>query len=496
MKKIIIIGAGIAGLTAGVYAQKNGFESEIYEMHDIPGGECTGWQRGEYHFDGCIHWLVGSKPGTAIHEIWRDTGALDDSKAIHNFDVFSVYEADGRMLKVYRDADKLEKHLKAISPNDKKEIKRLCTAIRAVKGFGMPIAQPMDMMTGKDGLRFLMKNFGKILKTRPFDKVFIYEYVKRFKDPLLRQGLSSIIPDWYPASGLIYTLGGMNEGDCGYPLGGSLKFAARMEKKYISLGGKVRYKAKVDKILVEDGKAVGIRMADGSEAKSDYVISAADAHATFFDMMDDKYTPAFYHTLFSNNEKYKTQKCCLVSLGVDADFSEYPRQISTVLDVPIDGGGMNNEVMTVVHHCYDTVMAPRGKSVLQVVIQGDYDYWSALYQDRTAYLAEKKRLLKDVTQALTKRFPEIEGKIEVTDVATPATYTRYCNAWRGSWMTWPSGCLKELPQYFNGLLDGLDNFIIAGMWTLPPGGLPGASVSGRFAIHRLCIREGREFVTE
>ena len=64
MKKVVIIGAGIAGLTCGIYAQKNGFETEIYEQHTIPGGECTGWDRGGYHFDGCLHWLVGSKPGT------------------------------------------------------------------------------------------------------------------------------------------------------------------------------------------------------------------------------------------------------------------------------------------------------------------------------------------------------------------------------------------------------------------------------------------------
>ncbi len=62
MKKVIIIGAGIAGLTCGVYARINGFETEIYELHTIPGGECTGWDRKGYHFDGCIHWLMGSKP--------------------------------------------------------------------------------------------------------------------------------------------------------------------------------------------------------------------------------------------------------------------------------------------------------------------------------------------------------------------------------------------------------------------------------------------------
>ena len=54
-KKIIIIGAGLSGLTAGIYAQMAGFDAEIYEKHTIVGGECTGWDRKGYHIDNCIH---------------------------------------------------------------------------------------------------------------------------------------------------------------------------------------------------------------------------------------------------------------------------------------------------------------------------------------------------------------------------------------------------------------------------------------------------------
>jgi phytoene dehydrogenase-like protein len=44
-KKVIIIGAGIAGLSAGCYLQMNGYDTEIFELHNIPGGLCTGWKR-------------------------------------------------------------------------------------------------------------------------------------------------------------------------------------------------------------------------------------------------------------------------------------------------------------------------------------------------------------------------------------------------------------------------------------------------------------------
>ena len=62
-KTIAIVGAGMAGLAAGCYAQMNGYKTTIFEWHYKPGGLCTAWKRNGYTIDGCIHWLVGSKPG-------------------------------------------------------------------------------------------------------------------------------------------------------------------------------------------------------------------------------------------------------------------------------------------------------------------------------------------------------------------------------------------------------------------------------------------------
>ncbi len=59
-EKIIIIGAGISGLSAGCYARMNGYDAEIYEMDSKPGGLCTAWKRKGYTIDGCIHWLTAS----------------------------------------------------------------------------------------------------------------------------------------------------------------------------------------------------------------------------------------------------------------------------------------------------------------------------------------------------------------------------------------------------------------------------------------------------
>ena len=77
-QKVVIVGGGIAGLTAGIYAQLAGFEAHIYEKNALPGGECMSWNRKGYQIDNCIHWLTGTKKDTALYNVWKNVGAIDD----------------------------------------------------------------------------------------------------------------------------------------------------------------------------------------------------------------------------------------------------------------------------------------------------------------------------------------------------------------------------------------------------------------------------------
>jgi len=82
-KSMIIIGAGIAGLSAGCYGQMNGYRSRIFEMHDLPGGLCTSWKRKGYTIDGCMHFLLGSNPGTGFYRIWEELGAVQGRQMVN-----------------------------------------------------------------------------------------------------------------------------------------------------------------------------------------------------------------------------------------------------------------------------------------------------------------------------------------------------------------------------------------------------------------------------
>jgi 2-polyprenyl-6-methoxyphenol hydroxylase-like FAD-dependent oxidoreductase len=74
-QSVIIVGAGIAGLSAGCYARMNGYRATIFEMHHIPGGLCTAWTRKGYTWDISMHLLTGSKAGP-LHQMWRELGAV------------------------------------------------------------------------------------------------------------------------------------------------------------------------------------------------------------------------------------------------------------------------------------------------------------------------------------------------------------------------------------------------------------------------------------
>jgi phytoene dehydrogenase-like protein len=73
---ILIIGAGIVGLSTGCYARMNGYGATIMEMHTTPGGLCTSWTRDGYTFDGSIHNLDGTSPDSAFHRMWRELGVV------------------------------------------------------------------------------------------------------------------------------------------------------------------------------------------------------------------------------------------------------------------------------------------------------------------------------------------------------------------------------------------------------------------------------------
>ncbi|MCK4889961.1 MAG: NAD(P)/FAD-dependent oxidoreductase, partial [Candidatus Aminicenantes bacterium] len=117
--RVKIIGAGIAGLSAGCYLQMNGYETEIYELHNIPGGLCTGWERMGYTFDGCVHWLVGSSPENNFYPLWNELINMKKQKFVDHEIYNRIWDKNGnKYIDFYTDVDKLESELLEKAPED------------------------------------------------------------------------------------------------------------------------------------------------------------------------------------------------------------------------------------------------------------------------------------------------------------------------------------------------------------------------------------------
>lgn len=129
LEKVLIVGGGVAGLSAGVFAQMGGLETHIYEKHFIPGGNLTGWDRQGCHIDNCVHWLTGTRPGAGYFDFWKTLGAIDEN-TVYQPESFYTSELDGQSVTFWADIEKTRRGMLELSPADEKEINRF---IRAVK---------------------------------------------------------------------------------------------------------------------------------------------------------------------------------------------------------------------------------------------------------------------------------------------------------------------------------------------------------------------------
>jgi len=495
-KSIIIVGAGIAGLSTGCYGQMNGYGTQIFELHDKPGGLCTSWKRKGYTFDGCIHWLVGTGSGTAFHRVWEELGAIQGRDIVDHEEFFRIQGTGEKTLIIYTNIDRLEQHIKDLSPTDADVIKEFTDAVRFFSGSEMPLDKPRELYGPLDGLKmmFRMRRFMK-----PFmkwKKTSVQEFASRFSDPFLREMfplLMLIDTNDFPMVAFLFTLALMHKRNAGYPIGGSLAFARAIEGRYLDLGGEIHYKSRVEKILVENDHAVGVRLADGTEQRADMVVSAADGHATIFDMLEGKYVNDKIRGYYDRLPIF--QPLIQVSLGVARDLSGEPHTIVYLLEKPVTIAGEERKWLNVKHYCFDPTLTPQGKSAVTVLINSNYDYWKPLFEDRGRYESEKQQIAAEVISQLDKRFPGLKEQIEVVDIATPMTYERYTGNWQGSFEGWLI-TTETFGMSMSKTLPGLKSFYMVGQWVEPGGGLPPAALSGRNVIQIVCKQDRKQFVAQ
>ncbi len=494
MGRMVVIGGGISGLTAGIYARLAGFETEIYEKNALPGGECTGWDRQGYHIDNCIHWMIGTAPGTELHKLWETAGALGTT-AVRRRDIMYSSEKDGERLNFWDDADKTEAELLALSPEDKREIRDLMDACRLAEKVSIPARIPPELMKGLDGLKLLGES-GPIFRLwGKYKGMDTADLAAKFRHPLIRAALSDFCPADSPAHSFPVAYGNFLSGDGGIPAGGSRAMALRMAERFRSLGGVLHCGAPAEKVTLADGRIVSVRLADGTEVTADWFLWAADPFYLFERLIGKEYMDEIFREYYTKPEDYKIYAMFQAAWAVDAAEDLLNGEINLDVSDLRTESWMGGRV-SLKTYSYEPSFAPEGKQILQVLWGCDrsaYAYFKELSADKAAYDAKKAEFAGLLEKKITERWSGYAGKLTLIDTWTPVTYERYCNAWQG----YNQACIftkrARKNPYPSAYVKDIGNLVLAGQWLSAPGGLPGAAIEGKYAVQRILHLEGRPF---
>ena len=477
MENVLIIGGGVAGLSAGIYAQKRGYRAIICEKHDKLGGNLTGWQRGDYHIDNCIHWLTGTNKNTDLYKTWVELGALD-GVGIYQGESLYTYEKDGQRLSLSNDIVKLTNDMLSISPEDRDEILSFVQAVKYVQGVtGIAGRMHDQKYTVLQKIRYAPALAKYALKS-------VGQVSKRFKNEVIRGFLNCLLTEDFSAFALIYVFSTFTGGDGGIPIGGSLKTAQRMTDRFIDLGGKVLTDKEVVKINLVEGRARSVILSDGSEITADAVIITADPKTVFGKMLDAPMPNAFERAYKS--KRFRRFSCFQCAFSCDIEKMPFRGDLIFDLDEKCRRL-LSTKYLILREFSHEKSFAPEGKNILQAMIFCDEQTsksFIGLKNNKIAYLAKKQFLANVILQATVERLPELRDRLQIIDTWTPATYKRYVSSEIGSFMgfTLPAGIV---PKQISNKIDGIDNVLLATQWQSAPGGLPTSAMLGKLAIETL-----------
>lgn len=491
---VIIIGAGISGLVAGNYLVDAGKRVLILEQNRYPGGCACSFERSGYKFDAAVHWISQAGEGGIVRQVLNEFG-LDGKVTFNRLpNPPHILLADKKVSPGFGKEAVVEGFSEAF-PAEGETLRRFWDEVDETKAqLWRLVKSPPARMSpiGKQifNLLFPLK-FAKIAR---YHKKKASEVIrKHFKDGELCRALEimGIFPDislvhysWFNAVAL--------EGDAYYPEGGIQAVPDALAGRFTGKGGTIRYSSLVDKIIIEQGKAAGVRLASGEDIKSHKVISASDAKNTFLRMVGEELLPPEFA---ANVKEWKTSEPFFyVYLGVDMDLRAmgfdgtpvwyFPAGIDKA-SFPMLGGEAIGLGMP---SLLDPSLAPEGKNIVVIGMVASCAFMEGCPVrgrgtfGREQYLAVKERIGGYLIHLAEGAIPGLKGRAEVKIFASPHTFERYTMNHHGASSGWSMAADAQHKLSINTPVPGL---FMAGHWTMNPGGVPAAFVSGKLVAEEI-----------
>jgi phytoene dehydrogenase-like protein len=489
--RVIIIGGGLAGLSAGVYAQRCGIETVLFEAHSKPGGVCTSWRRGPYLLDSGVRMVIGAAPPNPFHDLLCEVGVMH-SVPFERIDAFHCIEdGSGERLLLHRDAGLLEEELRRAAPADAARVGRFIDTLIDFGRFRPPLDTDMELLRPRDGLAALAALRPVAVHFARWWGVDVARWLSRFRGRRLREAFAAVYPlPGFPVLAMFSSMGWFVGDQVKKPVLGAQSIADAVAGTYVAAGGEPRYSSRVESIIVDQDRAVGVRLEDGSEHRARAVVGAADGHATIFGMLRGRYMDAAVLDRYRDLPVFRP--IVIVHLGVEMDLSAEAETIRFPLERPVRLPGGVATAINMHNLSGKPHAAPPGHSVLRVGLETSWAPWRDLAAEPGRYREEKERIASEVTDRLERRYPGIASAVRVRDVATPLTFVRYTGNWKAAYEGWQPST-RTFGMRMARTLPGLDGFYMTGQWVEPGGGVPAVVYSARRTVARIARDLGVRF---
>jgi len=496
---VVIIGAGVAGLTAAALLTKAGLSICVLEKEPHPGGYLAGFRRKDFRFDTALHWLnqYGSE-GTITH-LFRFLG--DDFPKARPQIHIRRYLGDGFNYLLTNRPDELMHTWQAEFPADAagiarffKAAKRLAKAFKAY-GYVFRASETMGFWEALNQKKKLLKFALPFIPLIPYSgaKGLHKGLSKYFKSPKLHQVFAA---DTELLSCLIPIAWAYNDDFQSPPLGGGQRIPEWLEHVILSQDGSLAYQCTVEEILLKKGSTAGIRfMQQGVECiiRTTQVIAACDVELLYERLLPKNAIPEKLKNRLRNADLYSSS--VTVSIALDCSparlgFGEELIHIAgsaAQAHIGVSSDPTSSEISVLAPSVRDPSLAPEDQGTLTLYMPAEMnvsDNWETgqdpIHQTRrnTAYIDLKTRVAETLIDRVSACIaPELRQHILFYEVATPVTHWRYTGNKGGTMMGAKPGRanMQNAVARYRTPVKGLT---LGGHWAELGGGVPIAVKAG------------------
>jgi prolycopene isomerase len=504
---VIIIGAGMGGLSAGAHLASKGLKVLVLEQHHKVGGCTTNFTRGDFTFETALHEMAGGGPGRADRALYllHKLCGVDEYVELYELPDFyrSVYP-DGLDVTLGNTWEDWDNTLKEEWPEEAEGIDTFHTLCSSVMG---------DILDLKNLFRLHgSKAFFTKMKV-PFKQKTFMEWKDKTLQELMDEcftdeGIKAVVSQLWVYYGapvpyetsllaMCATDGYLTDG-IWHVMGTSQALSNGYAQLIEDLGSDVKTGTLVTEIIIEDGIARGVVTEYGDVYTSRYVVCNTDPYQMIYDLIGEENLPGDYVEEVAGMKPANSLFGVYMGLNIDLaalGYDDTEILVNTSLDSVVVHDNMmaadfanGASTITIYSNYGDPIYAPPGKSVVVLHAYSDYDVWP---KDQDEYLAMKDEKAWELINLAATVIPELANPayIEEMEIITPVTLNEFTmnegGIIYGFYMS---------PEQWEKIPNNtpIDNIFIAGNWSQAWHGVSATQVNGWRAARLILDIEGIE----